>query len=96
MTAEDHVYFRRTSREAHAFVLVCISKSGDAVKAEASVSGSQIEGVEIGLAKEGEPHEVLRYAREQSALTGLDLRVDLVDVDWDPELGTLIEHQSVN
>lgn len=92
MTAETHVYFPRTGAESTKFVLVRLFEEGGEARAEASIAGPAAQGDAIDDAPVvGDPHSVLRDARDQAGLTGLDLRIELDGVDWNPDLGSLVD-----
>ena len=91
MTAENHVYFRRTGSESHGFVLIRLLEVDRQLRAEASIAGPMTEGADQGdMPLLGEPHGVLRNAREAAAVRGLDVRIQLDGVEWNPELGSLV------
>lgn len=94
MTSENHVYFPRTETETLAFVLVRLFQENGTAKAEASIAGPAADGdgFEAGPLL-GDPVSVLRDAREKAELTGLDLRIELDGVEWDPRLGSLVDPQ---
>ncbi|WP_062210681.1 hypothetical protein [Aureimonas sp. AU12] len=94
MTPETHVYFPRTGAESTRFILVRLfEKSGEA-KAEASIAGPVGDGEDVREAPvEGDPQSVLRDARERAGLTGLDLRIELDGVEWNGDLGSLVDPQ---
>ena len=90
MTTEDHLYFRRLGTETSPFVLVRLYSEGPEMKAEASVSGPATEGSDFEYPSVGEPHAILRDARDFAAGRGYDVRIELDSVEWDPELGSLV------
>lgn len=91
MTAENHVYFPLTGTESHGFVCVRLFSEAGSMRAEASIAGPMTADADNeSMPFSGEPHQVLRQVRELAGLRGLDVRVKLDGVDWDPELGSLV------
>lgn len=91
MTAETHLYFPLQGNETGAYVKVRLFKESAGLRAEATVEGPHAEGAEFEYPSIGEPHSVLRDARDFAAGRGFDVRVMLDGVDWDPDLGVLVE-----
>ena len=92
MTAENEVYFPMTGDESHTFVLVRLFSEDGSMKAEPSIGGPAAEGADYDFPPaDSEPHKVLRSIREFAGLRGLDIRIQLDGVEWDRDLGTLVE-----
>ena len=91
MADGDEVYFPLTGDETHAFICVRLYAEDGVVKADTSTRGPIPEGADyLYPPAEGEPREVLRSAREFAGLRGLDLRIHLDGVEWNPDLGVLV------
>ena len=90
MTAETHVYFQKTPTEPSAYVLVRLYDDAGQMAAETSLAGPMAEGADYDYPTIGNPHTVLRDARDYAAGHGFDLRVALDGVEWDPDLGSLV------
>jgi hypothetical protein len=90
MTPETHVYFRQTGQEPSAYVLVRLYRDNGDTAAEASLAGDMLGGAEYDYPTTGEPHAVLRDARDYAAGHGFDVRIELDGVEWDPDLGSLV------
>lgn len=91
MTAETHLYFPLEGNETSAYVKVRLFENGGQTTAEASVEGPAAEGAEFEYPTTGEPHTVLRDARDFAAGRGFDVRVQLDGIEWDTDLGVLVE-----
>ena len=92
MTGENQVYFPITGDETHGFVCVRLYSEAGVLRAEASVEGPMTESADYrDVPSAGDPHEVLRDVRDVAGVRGLDIRIKLDRVDWDPELGSLVE-----
>lgn len=94
MAAETHLYFPLEGNETTAYVKVRLSKDGGRTVAEATVEGSASEGVAFDYPAKGEPRSVLRDARDFAAGRGFDVRVQLDGIEWDPDLGVLVESKT--
>lgn len=90
MTPETHVYFRQTGQEPSAYVLVRLFSKNGGIAAEASLAGEMVQGATFDYPTSGEPHAVLRDARDFAAGHGFDVRIELDGVEWDPDLGSLV------
>ncbi|WP_156386742.1 hypothetical protein [Aureimonas sp. Leaf454] len=91
MTAETHLYFPLEGHETSAYVKVRLYDDGGKPGAQASLEGPAAEGARFEYPTTGEPHAVLRDARDYAAGRGFDVRVQLDGVAWNPELGVLVE-----
>ena len=94
MTAETHLYFPLEGNETSAYVRVRLYENGGRPAAEASVEGPAANDVAYEYPATGEPHSVLRDARDFAAGRGFDVRVQLDGVSWDPDLGVLVESKA--
>ncbi|BDA84510.1 hypothetical protein Sa4125_20520 [Aureimonas sp. SA4125] len=90
MTPETHVYFRQTGQEPSAYVLVRLYEEEGQSAAEASLAGEMVGEAKYEYPTTGEPHSVLRDARDYAAGHGFDVRIELDGVAWDPGLGSLV------
>lgn len=94
MTAETHLYFPLMGNETSAYVKVRLFKDGQRDGAEATVEGSGAEDLTFEYPARGEPLTVLRDARDFAAGRGLDVRVELDGVEWDSDLGVLVDSKA--
>lgn len=94
MAAETHLYFPLEGNETSAYVRVRLYDENGTTSAEASVEGPSAEGAAFDYPAKGEPHAVLRDARDFAAGRGFDVRIELDGVAWNPDLGVLVESKT--